>query len=68
VRFGGWRTSQNSQAQDVQFLKIFSPKNSVKKLAFSLKHCKLTQKLDYNIVFLENSNFLPKFGKNHRKQ
>jgi hypothetical protein len=49
-------------------LKIFSPKNSAKKLAFltpnKAKICKI---LIITSVFEKNANFLPKIGKHRRK-
>jgi hypothetical protein len=48
--------------------KIFSPKNSAKKLAFlTQSKGKLRKILIITLVFEKNANFLPKFFKNRRK-
>jgi hypothetical protein len=49
-------------------LKIFSPKNSAKKLAFfTKKQSKIFKKLIITLVFEKNANFLQKIGKNWQK-
>jgi hypothetical protein len=48
--------------------KIFSPKNSAKKLAFSTQNkAELYKILIITLVFEKNANFLPKIVENRRK-
>jgi hypothetical protein len=62
------RENAGHPGTDVMILKIFSPKNSAKKLAFltqtKAKFCKI---LIMTLVFEKNAHFLPKILKNRRK-
>jgi hypothetical protein len=52
----------------IGFLKIFSPKNSAKKLAVLTQNkTKLCKILIITLVFEENANFSPKIVENRRK-
>jgi hypothetical protein len=58
----------NSPGTDVIIVKIFSPKNSAKKLAFSTQNkAKLSKILIITLVFKEKRHFLPKIVENRRK-
>jgi hypothetical protein len=53
---------------DVMIFKIFSPKNSAKKLAFlTQSKAKLCKIVIITLVFEKNANFSPKIVKNRRK-
>jgi hypothetical protein len=53
---------------DVMILKIFSPKNSAKKLAFFTHNkAKLCKIFIITLVFEKNANFFPKIVENRRK-
>jgi hypothetical protein len=58
----------NSPGTDVIIVKIFSPKNSAKKLAFSTQNkAKLSKMLIMTLVFEKNAIFSPKIVENRRK-
>jgi hypothetical protein len=53
---------------DVMIFKIFSPKNSTKKLAFLTQNkAKLCKILIITLVFEKNANVLPRIVENRRK-
>jgi hypothetical protein len=57
-----------SSLPDVMIFKIFSPKNSAKKLSFLTQNkAKVCKILIITLVFEKNGNFLPKIGENRRK-
>jgi hypothetical protein len=57
-----------SPGTDVMIFKIFSPKNSAKKLAFLTQNkAKICKILIITLVFEKNANFSPKIVENRRK-
>jgi hypothetical protein len=58
----------DASGTDVMIFKIFSPKNSAKKLAFlTQSKAKLCKIVIITLIFEKNANFSPKIVKNRRK-